>query len=132
MRRFPLPALHAWTACAVLLVGCESAVAPVQSTPARPPVQQPLSFEIAGPTQIDANGSFSWEAITFGGSGIYQYLWEVTRRPGQHIATSTARMLSLLVTDTEEDLVLRLTVTSDNQRRTDSLSVHNCIRGCRL
>ncbi len=131
MRRFPLPALHAWTACAVLLVGCESAVAPVQSTPPRPPVQQSLSFEISGPSRIDGNGSFSWEAFAFGGSGEYQYLWEVTRQ-GQPSTTASGRRLSLLVTDTDGDLVLRLTVTSGDQRRIESLSVYNCIRGCRL
>jgi len=130
MRRFPLSALHAWTACAVLLVGCQSAVAPVQPTPPPPPAQS-LSFEISGPSQIDGSGSFSWEAIAFGGSGEYQYLWEVTRQAGQQIATSTGRKLSLVVTDTDGDLVLRLTVTSGDQRTVQSLSVSNCIGGCR-
>ncbi|OLC85232.1 MAG: hypothetical protein DMD38_09265 [Gemmatimonadetes bacterium] len=129
MRHFPLAALHACTACAVLLIGCQSAVAPVQPTPPPPPAQS-LSFEISGPSQIDASGSFSWEAIAFGGSGEYQYLWEVTR-PGQQITTNTGRKLSLLVTDTDGDLVLRLTVTSGDQSRVQSLSVSNCIGGCR-
>ena len=130
MRRFPLSALHAWTACAVLLVGCQSAVAPVQPAPP-PPAAQSLSFQIAGPSQIDANGSFSWEAFAFGGSGQYQYLWEVTRQGGQQITTSTGRELSLLVTYPDRDLVLRLTVTSGNERRVESLNVSNCIGGCR-
>jgi len=130
MRHLPLPALYACTACAVLLIGCESAVAPVQPTPPPPPAQS-LSFQISGPSQIDVSGSFSWEAFAFGGSGEYQYLWEVTRQAGQQITVSRGRWLALLVTDTDGDLVLRLTVTSGNQRRVESLSVSNCIARCR-
>jgi hypothetical protein len=130
MRRVPLFALTASVTSAVLLVGCQSAVAPVQPAPP-PPAEQSLSFQIAGPSQIDANGSFSWEAFAFGGSGQYQYLWEVTRQAGQQITTSTGRELSLLVTYPDGDLVLTLTVTSGSQRRVESLSVSNCIGGCR-
>ncbi len=130
MRHVPLFALSASITSAVLLVGCQSAVAPAQPAPP-PPAEQSLSFQIAGPSQIDANGSFSWEAFAFGGSGQYQYLWEVTRQAGQQITTSTGRELSLLVTYPDGDLVLRLTVTSGNERRVESLSVSNCIGGCR-
>jgi len=129
MRRVPLFALTASITSAVLLVGCQPVVAPDQ--PLQPPVQQSLSFQISGLSQIDASGSFSWEAFAFGGSGEYQYLWEVTRQAGQQISTSTGRGLSLLVTDIDGDLVLRVTVTSGNQRRVESLSVSNCIGGCR-
>jgi len=135
MPRFPLPALRACTTCAVLLVGCQSPVAPVQSTAPRPPAQptQPtLSFEISGPSQIDTNGPFSWVAFAFGGSGQYQYRWDVTRQAGQQpITTSSERGLSLLVTDSDGDMVLRLTVTSGNQTRVESLAVRNCIGGCK-
>jgi hypothetical protein len=135
MRRFPFPALLACTTCVVLLVGCESPVAFQQttpSTPSRPPTEQSLSFEIAGPSQIDADGTFSWEAFAFGGSGQYQYRWEVTRQAGQQpTTTTTGRGLSLHVTDTDGDIVLRLTVTSGTQTRVESLAVRNCIGGCR-
>ena len=132
MHRFPLPAL---ATCAVLLVGCQSPVALNQTTATRPPAQptQPgLSFEIAGPSQIDTNGPFSWEAFAFGGSGQYQYWWEVTRQGEQQPTTTTSgRKLSLLVIDTDGDMVLRLTVTSGNQTRVESLAVRNCIGGCK-
>jgi hypothetical protein len=128
MRRFPLPALHACT-CAVLLIGCQSAVAPVQPTPPPPPSQS-LSFEISGPSQIDAGGQFTWEAIAFGGSGAYQYQWEVTRLAGQQYTAGSERKLSLHVLDTDGDLVLRLTVTSGNQTRVQNHGVRNCIGGC--
>ena len=135
MHRFPLPALHACTTCAVLLVGCQSPVAPVQTTAPRPPAQptQPgLSFEIAGPSRIDTNGPFSWVAFPFGGSGQYQYRWEVTRQGEQQpSATTNERGLSLLVIDSDGDMVLRLTVTSGNQTRVESLAVRNCIGGCK-
>jgi len=135
MHRFPLPALHACTTCAVLLVGCQSPVAPVQTTAPRPPAQpaQPtLSFEISGPSRIDTNGPFSWVAFAFGGSGQYQYRWEVTRQGEQQPTTTTSeRGLSLLVTDSDGDMVLRLTVTSGNQTRVESLAVRNCIGGCK-
>jgi hypothetical protein len=135
MRRFPFPALLACTTCAVLLVGCESPAALHQSTPStppRPPTEQSLSFEIAGPSQIDADGTFGWEAVAFGGSGQYQYRWEVTRQGDQQPTTTTVgRKLSLLVSDTDGDLLLRLTVTSDNQTRVASFVVRNCIGGCR-
>jgi len=129
MRRFPLPALCAYTTCAVLLVGCQSPVAPV---PPPPPVEQgqSLSFQISGPSQIDAGGSFSWEAFAFGGSGAYQYQWEVTRLAGQQYTAGSERKLSLHVLDTDGDLVLRLTVTSGNQTRVQNLGVRNCIGGC--
>jgi len=135
MRRFPLRALHAGITCAVLLVGCQSPVEPVQSTATRPPAQptQPtLSFEIGGPSRIDSNGPFSWVAFAFGGSGQYQYRWEVTRQGEQQPTTTTSeRGLSLLVTDSDGDMVLRLTVTSGNQTRVESLAVRNCIGGCK-
>jgi len=135
MPRFPLPALRACTTCAVLLVGCQSPVAPVQSTATRPPAQpaQPgLSFEIAGPSRIETTGPFSWVAFAFGGSGQYQYRWEVTRQGEQQPTTTTSEQgLSLLVTDSDGDMVLRLTVTSGNQTRVESLAVRNCIGGCK-
>jgi VCBS repeat-containing protein len=129
MRRFPLSALHACTACAVVLIGCQSAVAPVQPTPPPPPAPS-LSFEIAGPGRIDAGGSFTWVAFAFGGSGAYQYRWEVTRHAGQQLTTGSERSLSLHVLETDGDLVLRLTVSSDNQSRVQSFGVRNCIGGC--
>ena len=134
MRRFPFPALLACTTCAVLLVGCESPVALHQLTSSTPltPTQQSLSFEIAGPSRIDTNGPFSWVAFAFGGSGQYQYRWEVTRQGEQQPTTTTSEQgLSLLVTDSDGDMVLRLTVTSGNQTRVESLAVRNCIGGCK-
>jgi len=132
MRRFPFPALLACTTCAVLLVGCESPVALHQSTSSTPPTptQQSLSFEIAGPSRIDTNGTFSWGAFAFGGSGQYQYRWEVTRQAGQATTTTSGPSLSLHVTDTDGDIVLRLTVTSGTQTRVETLAVKNCIGGC--
>jgi len=135
MRCFPFPALLACTTCAVLLVGCESPAALQQSTlstPPRPPTQQSLSFEIAGPSQIDADGTFGWEAFAFGGSGQYQYRWDVTRQAGpQPTSTTSGRGLSLHVTDSDGDIVLRLTVTSGTETRVESLGVRNCIGGCK-
>jgi hypothetical protein len=133
MRRLPFPALLVCSTCAVLLVGCESPVALHQSTSSTPPgqTQQSLSFEIAGPSRIDTSGPFSWDALAFGGSGQYQYRWEVTRQAGQQpTTTTTGRKLSLLVADTDGDMVLRLTVTSGNQTRAESFVVRNCIGGC--
>ncbi len=140
MRRLPFPALRAYT-YAMLLVGCQSPVAPDRPLPRTQPGQpgqpgQPaepsLSFEIAGPSQINTNGTFSWGAFAFGGSGGYQYRWDVARQPGQQPTTVTyGRNVSLLVTDTDGDLLLRLTVTSDNQTRVESLTVRNCIGGCK-
>jgi len=126
MRRFPL---HACTACALLLIGCESPVSPVQPTQLAPPPPS-VSFEIAGPSRIDAAGSFTWEAFAFGGSGAYQYRWEVTRHAGQQLTTGSEQKLSLHVLETDGDLVLRLTVTSGDQTRVQNLGVRNCIGGC--
>jgi hypothetical protein len=125
MRRIPLSAVRA---CAtLLLVGCQS---PGISDPPPPPVP-PLSFEMAGPSQIDTPGSYSWEAFAFGGSGAFQYQWEVTRQPGQPATTATQRRLSLRVAQPEGDFSLKVTVTSGNQVRTESRAVRNCIGGCR-
>ena len=129
MRRFPLTAL-----LGVLLVGCQSSVAPYVT---KPPLDsgQSLSFEISGPSRIDANGPVTWEAFAFGGSGAYQYRWEVTRLVGTQATTrpivaSIARTLSLLVTETDGTMVLRVTVTSGNQVRVENFVVSNCIGGC--
>jgi hypothetical protein len=133
MRRFPLPPFRACITLAVLLAGCQPLFGPDQQTPpgppAPPPAQQSLWFEIAGPSQIDTDGPVSWQAFAFGGSGEYQYRWEVTRQSGQQV-TVTERKLSLLVTDNDGDIVLRLTVTSGGQTRVESFGVSNCISGC--
>ena len=131
MRRFPLHALRACTFAAVL-VGCQSAVAPVQPTPAPPPPPpgQSVSFEIAGPSRIDAVGSFRWEAFASGGSGAYQYRWEVTPHTAQQASTTSERVLSLHVVDTDGDIVLTLTVMSGNETRVQRFGVRNCIGGC--
>jgi len=127
MYRFPLHALAAF-ACAALLAACQSSVAPLLPPP---PPDQPVWFEISGPSRIDANGSFSWEAIAFGGSGDYRYHWDVTRQAGQQAATATnGRMLSLPVTGTDGDMVLKVTVTSGTQTNVASFGVRNCIGGC--
>ncbi len=126
MRRFRLPALCACTTYAVLLIGCESPVAIVPPPPAPPPAPS-LSFEIAGPGRIDAAGSFHWVAFAFGGSGAYQYRWEVT---GPHASTTTEQTLSLDVVDTDGDMVLTLTVISGSEIRVRSFGVRNCISGC--
>src|SRR5438552_17701076 len=107
MRRFPFPALRAYT-CAMLLVGCQSPVAPDRPLPrAQPgqlgqPTQPSLSFEIGGPSRINTNGTFSWEAFASGGAGGYQYQCDVVRQPGQQATTVTIeRKLSLVVTGLE-------------------------------
>ena len=128
MRHFPL---HAYAACAVLLIGCNSPVAPILSSapPPPPPSGQSLSLEISGPSQLDSKGSFSWEAFAFGGSGAYQYEWVVTSSAGELIAAGTQRELSLLITG-NDDLLVTLTVTSGRQTRVESLEVTNCVGGC--
>jgi hypothetical protein len=131
MLRFPLVALRGCVTGAVLLIGCQSPVAPNLSTPPPPPAQSVLSVEIAGPSRIDASGRFGWEAYAFGGSGEYRYLWEVTRQAGQPSTPPTLqRKLSLVVTATDGNLVLKLTVTSGNQVRVENVAVRNCIGGC--
>src|SRR3989441_13270039 len=93
MRRLPLPALHAGITCAVLLVACQS---PVELPPPRqsPPPAPSVSFEIAGPSRIDAGGAFTWGAFAFGGSGAYQYRWEGKRHAGEQPTTGKERSLS--------------------------------------
>jgi hypothetical protein len=130
MRRFPLHALRACT-CAALLVGCKSAVELVPQPP--PPPPQSLSFEIAGPSRIDVSGPFLWEAFPSGGSGAYQYKWEVTRLAGQVPTTTTEtteRALSLLVAARDGDMFLTVAVTSGKERRVQRFGVRNCISGC--
>ncbi len=137
MRRFPLHALRACT-CAVLLVGCQSAVAPTPPPPPPAPWLPSLSVEVSGPSRIDATGSFTWEVFAFGGDGEYHYRWEVTREAGQQSAptaqqstpTSIERTLSLLVTDADGDLLLKLTVTSGRETHVESRVVRNCVAGC--
>src|SRR5258705_12591629 len=96
MRRFPLHALRACT-CAALLVGCQSAVAPVQptmTTPPPPPPAQSLSFEIAGPSRIDAGGAFTWEGFSFGGSGAVQNRWGTRHHAAEPAGSRGGRKVS--------------------------------------
>src|SRR2546428_12886120 len=93
MRRLPLPALHAGITCAVLLVACQS---PVELPPPRqsPPPAPSVSFEIAGPSRIDAGGSFTWGAFAFGGPRGYQYPGGGKRPAGEPPATPKGRSVS--------------------------------------
>jgi len=126
MPRFPL---YAYATCAALLIGCESPAAVLP--PAPPPPSDPsLSVEISGPSRIDANGIFSWAAFAFGGSGAYTYAWIVTNQSGQSIMTATEQKVSLLVEDTDGDLLLTLTVASGSQQRVETFRVRNCIGSC--
>ena len=130
MHRFPLSALGVCTTCVVLLVGCDSPVAPHQPAPPPPPPSS-LSFEITGPSRIDAEGSFNWNAFAFGGSGQYQYGWEVTRQAGnQPTSTATDSRLTLFVAGGDGDVVVSLSVTSGNESKTQNFRVRNCIGGC--
>lgn len=136
MRRFPLPALLGCTICAVLLVGCGSPIGPYHAT--RSASADPtLSFQIGGPSRIDAAGLFSWEVFAlYGGSGVYQYQWEVTHLGGPQAATripagvTTEPRLSLLVSENGGNMLVRLTVTSGDQVRVGNFVVKNCIDGC--
>src|SRR2546426_9623487 len=94
MRRLPLPALHAGITGAVLLVACQS---PVELPPPRqsPPPAPSVSFEIAGPSRIDAGGSFTSVAFAFGGSRASPYRWEATSHAGQQTTTPRERSVSL-------------------------------------
>ena len=130
MRHFPLHALRACT-CAALLVGCKSTFEVVPQPPPPPPA---LSFQIAGPSRIDVSGSFRWEALARGGSGAYQYQWEVTRLAGRVPTTTpatTEQALSLLVAASDGDMFLTLAVTSGKERRVERFGVKNCIGGCK-
>src|SRR2546426_6077221 len=103
MRRLPLPALHAGITGAVLLVACQS---PVELPPPRqsPPPAPSVSFEIAGPSRIDAGGSFTWVAFAFRGSRAYQYPWGGKRHPGQQLPPRSERSLSLPLLETDGGL----------------------------
>ena len=127
--------ISAFATLAVLLVGCQS---PIPTDPEKSQPTPSLSAEIAGPSQINAIGQFSWEAFAFGGSGAYQYQWEVARQLGEQATTATLvgttgtqRKLSLQITGSGGDLLLRLTVRSGDQAYIGSIEVRNCIGGCR-
>src|SRR3954465_1976624 len=126
MRRFPL---HAYATCAALLIGCESPVAVMPPAPT-PHSEPSLSVEISGPSQIDANGLFSWAAFAFGGSGPYRYDWTVTSQSGKSFMKATQKKLSVRVEDTDGDLLLTLTVASGSQQSVETFGVRNCIGGC--
>ena len=132
MRRSPLSAFGVYATCFVLLVGCEAPVEPQQPvTPQPPPAQSSLSFEISGPSVIDTEGSFSWNAFAFGGSGAYQYQWDVTRQAGTRgTSTATGARLTVLVAAGDGDVVVSLRVTSGTESLTQNFRVRNCIGGC--
>ena len=130
MRRLQLSALRAGTTSALLLMGCQSSVAPGPLTP--PPEETSLSVEIGGPSRIDTAGNVTWEGYAFGGSGAYRYQWDVTHQASQQsAATTTGQRLSFIVAANDGDYLLKLTVTSGNQARIQSLEVRNCVGGCR-
>ena len=79
--------------------------------------------------QIDAEGTYSWEAHAFGGSGEYQFKWDVTRRGT--VITITQRKVSLHILESDGNFSLKLTVTSGAQVKSANLDVANCINPCR-
>ena len=127
MYRIPRIAIPA---CATLfLLACESG----SFDPPPPPPQsasRALSFEISGPSQIHAEGTYSWEAFAFGGTGEYQYQWDVTRRAGI-VTTMTQKKLSLHILESDGNFSLKLTVTSGAQAISQNRDVRNCISACR-
>ncbi len=129
MRRLQLHALRACTTSALVLVGCRSTFELGPSTPSQ---ETALSVEIGGPSRIDTAGNVTWEGYAFGGSGTYQYRWDVTHQASQQSGTTTnGRRLSFVVSANDGDYLLNLTVTSGTQARIQSLEVRNCVGGCR-
>lgn len=117
--------------CATLfLLGCESPIPPQHSItePASPAL---LTVEIIGPSQINAEGTYSWEAFVYGGSGAYQYQWDVTRHASGAVTTVTQRNVTLHVVRSDGDFSLKLTLTSGADTRSQNLDVTNCISACR-
>jgi hypothetical protein len=115
-------------ACVVLLAGCESSVAPI--LPAPPPPSPAISIEITGPSRVDVDGTYRWQAWAFGGAGDFRYRWEVTRQ-GQQSPISDGQKLAMLVTGNDGDLMLLVTVTSGDQTAVGSFRVRNCISVCK-
>jgi len=128
---YRIPRLAVPACVTLFLLGCESPVAPWHPTNQPPPPPPPLSVEISGPSQIDAEGTYTWEAFAFGGSGAYQYQWDVTRHAGGAVKTFTQRKLSLHILATDGDYSLKLTLTSGAEVRSESLDVSNCMSRCR-
>ena len=127
---YRIPRLAVPVCATLFLLGCESPVAAPPPPPQPPPPVQ-LSVEITGPSEIRAEGTYSWQAFAMGGSGAYQYQWDVTSHAGGAVRTMTGPKLTLHVLEADGDFSLTLTVTSGAAVRSDNRDVSNCINRCR-
>jgi hypothetical protein len=97
------------------------------------PLPQPepsLSVSIDGPTYIDTEGTYTWEAVVSGGTGGYTYTWTYCPEGGSCSQVGTAKTYSRFVGSGDPSFSLDVDVTSgDGITGSDTIDVYVCI-GC--
>lgn len=87
-----------------------------------------LDVSISGPTWIDTEGTYTWEAMPSGGDGSYTYQWSVYWHEwGSWQTLGTGKTQSLYVTEADGDFDIKVAVTSAGQSASDQLYVNNTI-----
>jgi hypothetical protein len=96
------------------------------------PPSNPLSVNISGPTYIETEGAYTWEAIPDGGDGTYAYTWEFSSDGSSWATVSSSKTYSTYVSEADEpSFYLRVIVESgDGQSDIDTQKVTVAIGGC--
>ncbi len=87
-----------------------------------------LEVSISGPTYIDVEGSYTWEAMPSNGDGSYVYQWSVYwYNLGTWQTLGTGKTQSLYIAESDGDFEIKVTVTSAGQSASDQMYVENAI-----
>ena len=120
----------------------EAAVGIVTPPPPPPPLEslQPLAVEVYGVSRVLRPGTYFYQATASGGSGEYQFRWEVSSGPvAAAVRTEPPETVTYVTPDGyymlhigsgDGDLMVRVTVTAGSEQTTRSIFVRNCIGGC--
>ncbi len=128
----------------ILSLGCrpEAITGSTLPGPVNPPVATAalLSVELSGQPTIQREGTYFYEARASGGSGKYEFRWEVSSGPvAAAVRTETPDPVTYVIPDGyymlrvrrgDGDWVVRVTVIAGTEQATSTIYVRNCIGGC--
>lgn len=128
----------------ILSLGCrpEAITGSTPPDPAVPPVTSValLAVELSGQPKIQREGTYFYQARPSGGSGKYEFRWDVSSGPvATAVRTGIPDAVTYAIPDGyymlrvrrgDGDLVVRVTVTAGDEQATSAIYVRNCIGGC--
>lgn len=125
-----------------LSLACRESTGIVPPAPPPPPVEPvlPLTVELSGQLKIERAGAYFYHARASGGSGEYQFGWEVSSGPvAAAMRTTEPEPVTYVIPDGyymlhvsrgDGDLIVKVVVTAGSEQVSKSMFVRNCIGGC--